>query len=785
MYPNTQILEDKDAGEVPDNRDEGLRKGSEVNDQEKSYSNSKDVNTAEPSVNTASLNINIGSLNINVVGPSNPNMPSLEDIGIFNDADNDTGIFDDAYDNRVMGVEADTNNLYLSTVTLVDLPNGKRAIGTKWVFRNKKDKRGIVIRNKARLVAQGHTQEEDHAQEIPNEFYGRTHFLLRPTETSHRHAVKRIFRYLKGQPKLGLWYPRDSPFDLEAFSDSDYAGASIDRKPTTRGCQFLGKRLISWQCKKQTIVANFTTKAEYVAVDRNLAFKNDGIQVSDVSLTYCWLSIGVTAAMYDLLLPEEVNAAKHKLTTAGTACLLNDEILQDWHEWGIFVNPSLTKKVFANMKRVEEGFSRVITPLFASMMVQAPVKVLSLEKTKINQAAKIKKLKKRVKKLEGKQKKRTHGLKSFYKVGLSARVESYENEEGLGAQEDTSKQERIAEIDVAEDLFLVDEIAQDQGRLDDQDMFGVHNLEGDEVFVDVTTGENVEQGVIVAKSVEGIVAAITPQITKDELTLAHTLMEIKATKPKAKWVTIQEPKPKKPLKKKDQIAIDEEVTRQLEAEMKAEMEKEERIEREQLAEQIQAQEREQLSIKERSKLLVELVESRRKYFAAKKAKEIRNKPPTKAQQKNLILQESKYFMEMSTENVKESLKKTQAEVTEGSSKRARKELEQESAKKQKLGEQDEAEEDNDQREAEMKMYMKISLNDEIEIDAIPLATKPTIIHIDREDLETLLNLVKAKYGNTKPEEGYKRVLWGDLKVMFEPDVESKVWRKLQGNKVTI
>ncbi|GKA27582.1 putative ribonuclease H-like domain-containing protein [Tanacetum coccineum] len=84
-------------------------------------------------------------------------------------------------------------------------------------------------------------------------------------KVSHLHAVKRIFRYLKGQPKLGLWYPKDSPFDLEAYSDSDYAGASLDRKSTTGGCQFLRSRLISWQCKKQTIVANSTTEAEYVA----------------------------------------------------------------------------------------------------------------------------------------------------------------------------------------------------------------------------------------------------------------------------------------------------------------------------------------------------------------------------------------------------------------------------------------------------------------------------------------------------------------------------------------
>ncbi|GJV31157.1 putative ribonuclease H-like domain-containing protein [Tanacetum coccineum] len=65
---------------------------------------------------------------------------------------------------------------------------------------------------------------------------------------------------------------RDSPFVLEAFSDSDYGGASLDRKSTTGGCQFLGRRLISWQCKKQTIVANSTTKAEYVAAAN--CFKN-------------------------------------------------------------------------------------------------------------------------------------------------------------------------------------------------------------------------------------------------------------------------------------------------------------------------------------------------------------------------------------------------------------------------------------------------------------------------------------------------------------------------------
>ncbi|GKA03809.1 uncharacterized mitochondrial protein-like protein [Tanacetum coccineum] len=55
-------------------------------------------------------------------------------------------------------------------------------------------------------------------------------------KVSHLYAVKRIFRYLKGQPKLGLWYPKDSPFNLEAYTDNDYAGATIDRKSTIGGC---------------------------------------------------------------------------------------------------------------------------------------------------------------------------------------------------------------------------------------------------------------------------------------------------------------------------------------------------------------------------------------------------------------------------------------------------------------------------------------------------------------------------------------------------------------------
>ncbi|KAI3685320.1 hypothetical protein L6452_34562 [Arctium lappa] len=89
-------------------------------------------------------------------------------------------------------------------------------------------------------------------------------FQVRPKQ-SHYQAVKRIFRYLKGQPRLGLWYPHDSSFDLLAYSNSDLGGANLDRKSTSGGCQFLGARLVSWQCEKQTTMSTSTTEAEYIA----------------------------------------------------------------------------------------------------------------------------------------------------------------------------------------------------------------------------------------------------------------------------------------------------------------------------------------------------------------------------------------------------------------------------------------------------------------------------------------------------------------------------------------
>ncbi|GJW74065.1 putative ribonuclease H-like domain-containing protein, partial [Tanacetum coccineum] len=445
--------------------DEGVSKESGFDDQERPKRSTPNINTAGPSINTASANLRTGSLHINTVSPivlttrsnhpqSVSNIISLRD-NVTPEATNadlfgaetemdmsnlnasyhvlttpNTRIHKDHSLDHVIGdiqsgghpqqedqVYVDSgcsrhmtgNMSYLLNfnefnegyVTFGGRAKQKRAIGTKWIFRNKKDERGIVIRNKARLVAQGYTQEEgidydevfapvarieairlflayasfmgfmvykidvksaflygkieeevyvcqppgfedpdnpDKVYKVVKALYGLHQApracqdkyvagILRmfsftdvktastPIDTekpllkdsdgdnvdvhlyrsmigslmyltssrldimfivcacakfqvtpkvSHLHVVIRIFRYLKGQPKLGLWYPRDSSFDLVAYSNSDYAGASLDRKSTIGGCQFLGCGLISWQYKKQTVVTTSSTKAEYV-----------------------------------------------------------------------------------------------------------------------------------------------------------------------------------------------------------------------------------------------------------------------------------------------------------------------------------------------------------------------------------------------------------------------------------------------------------------------------------------------------------------------------------------
>nr|GEU44856.1 putative ribonuclease H-like domain-containing protein [Tanacetum cinerariifolium] len=198
-------------------------------------------------------------------------------------------------------------------------------------------------------------------------------------KTSHLQAVKRIF--------------------------SDYAGANLDRKSTTEGCQFISRRLISWQCKKQTIVATSTTEAEYVAA-------------AHCSTLVKGRLLEVTTVKHRVVVTEDVIRYDLRLDDAdGVECLPNEEIFTEltrmsyekpppnakstaWNEFSclmasaviclatgrkfnfskyifdsMYTSLALTQKVFANMCRVGKGFSGVETPLFATMLVQPQAEV--------------------------------------------------------------------------------------------------------------------------------------------------------------------------------------------------------------------------------------------------------------------------------------------------------------------------------------------------------------------------------------------------------------------------
>ncbi|GJX14864.1 hypothetical protein Tco_0206622, partial [Tanacetum coccineum] len=188
---------------------------------------------------------------------------------------------------------------------------------------------------------------------------------------------------------------------------------------------------------------------------------------------------------------------------------------------------------------------------------------------------------------------------------------------------------------------------------------------------------------------------------------------------------------------KEEVEVEKEVAQKLQAQLDAELEEEEKIARQrekdaniakwdnvqammdadyELAARLQAEEQGELTIEEKSRLFVELMNKRKKHFARLRAEEQRRKSPTKAQKRNTMVNT---FVDMDTELLKGSETRT-----EGSSKRAGEELESENLKKQKLDENVEAEVDD---EAEMKNHMEIVPDDEVAIDAIPLATKPPII----------------------------------------------------------
>ncbi|GKA78719.1 hypothetical protein Tco_0785256 [Tanacetum coccineum] len=224
--------------------DEDPRKESECNDQEK-----EDNGNSTNNVNAASTNeVNVVGGKTSIELPFDPSMPALED---YRDDEDNGAEADMGYNNpnEFYGfTEVKTTSIPMETQKpLLKDENGKEVdvhmyrsmIGSLMYLTSLRPDIMFVVCACARYQVN--------------------------LKVSHLHAMKRIFKYLKGQLKLGLWYPKDSPFDLVAYTDSDYARASLYDRSPQQEVSSLGCILISWQYKKQTVVVNSTIKAEYVA----------------------------------------------------------------------------------------------------------------------------------------------------------------------------------------------------------------------------------------------------------------------------------------------------------------------------------------------------------------------------------------------------------------------------------------------------------------------------------------------------------------------------------------
>ncbi|GJZ75233.1 hypothetical protein Tco_0639698 [Tanacetum coccineum] len=427
-------------------------------------------------------------------------------------------------------------------------------------------------------------------------------------KTSHLLAIKRIFRYLKGKPTLGLWYSRDSPFELVAYTDSDYAGSTLDRKSTTEGFNDVRHMLM-------LPVQVPAAKGDFI---------NTSIQESDGF-----------AEIIDFLNASSVHYALTVNPIIYPSC-----IQQFW---------ATTQVKTVNGVRQLQALIDKKKLIITEASIRSDLHLEDAE-AKDAQAKEIVALKKRIQRLERRKMSRPTGLKRLRKVIMSRRVESSKDQESLGAPEDASKQGRsIEDIDADVDVSLVDET---QERRDDDLMFDTGVLEDDEMHVEAKVDRKDEQStnpndstgwvkhfvLLLLVDTDSVVLQLlrkepsefrVPQVTQPS-----------SSKDKRKGIMIE---PEVPLKKKDQIALDKQIARDIQAKLDAELLEEQKLAREQeeeanialiesweniqamieadrlLAERLQSKEREELTDEEKAKLFMELMEKRRKHFAALRA----------------------------------------------------------------------------------------------------------------------------------------------------------------------
>nr|GEV78035.1 retrovirus-related Pol polyprotein from transposon TNT 1-94 [Tanacetum cinerariifolium] len=673
------------------------------------------------------------------------NMPALEDIRTFNfssdheddDEEADMNNLDTSIQvspNPTTRIHTDhlieqvTRDLHLTTHIRNMSKNLKehRAIGTKWVFRNKKDERGIMIRNKARLITQGQTQEEGidydevfapvsiieairlflayasfkgfvvYQMDVKIAFlYGKIEeevYVCQPSGFEDPDFLDKVYKVEKSLYGLHqaprAWYETLSTYLL----DNGFHRGNIDKTLFIRRHK---DDILLVQVYVDDIIFGLTKKKLCNAFEKMM---HEKFQMSSMGELTFFLGLQAKTVNGDGQLQALVDGKKVIRTEStirrdlqledaeGVDCLPNAFIFKHLTLIGIYVIPSHTKKIFRNIKRVEKGFSGRDVPLSPTMMVQedmgkdevmddslematttatrldAKQDRCNISKTQSKatpnelgsqgtSSGGVPKCQEAIRDTVDQTRSRTHKLKRLCKVGVSARMESSENE-GSG-EEDASKQWRIADID-----------AKAKG--------------------------------IVFHDPEDSITTTTAAIPKPR------------SQDRCKGKMIKEPM------KEQRLAV-ERAQQEVEANIaliKSWDDVQAKIDADyQLAKRLEADEQYELNDEEKAKLFMQLLEKRIKFSAIKRAKEKRSKPPTQAQQRKIMCTYLKNmegkklidlnnksldsikkmfnkafkrvntFVDYRTKLVKESSMKAKEEVIEGCSKRARTKLEQECVKK--------------------------------------------------------------------------------------------------------
>nr|GEV84332.1 putative ribonuclease H-like domain-containing protein [Tanacetum cinerariifolium] len=534
-----------------------------------------------------------------------------------------------------------------------------------------------------------------------------------------------------------LKYPDDSPFNLVAYLDSDYASASLDRKSIIGGCEFLRCRLISWQFKKQRVVAASSTEAESSVLVK---------KVNDVTRLQALVDkkkvIIIEATIRDALRLDDAKSID---------CLPNEVIFTELSRMGGHHGMTLVLlwlQLSSAFQQGRKGIFRVDTPLFEVMIVAqqdddiadegaASVAVDDVPAAeKIAQSMEITKLKQRVKKLERKNK-----LKGRIIPSMDVDVDVT-----LKDVADISKEVALdAEIEESADV---------QRRQDDE----LEPSELNEVVEVVTTAKRMTEVVTASATITTADTLITdvapsaarrrkgvvirdPEETATPSIIIHSAAK---SKDKGKWILVEEPKP---LKKQARIEHDEAYARELEEELNKTINWDDR------KLQTEAQARKNMMI-----CLRNMAGFKRDYFKGMKYDDIR---PIFEKYFNSNVA----FLEETKEQLEEKESRTLKRKTESQAEKA--------TKKQML----------DEEVKEIKRHLQIVPNDEDDVytEATPLARKlflsflSLLRNFNKEDFEVLWELVKERFASSKPKNFSDDFFLTALTYMFEkPDVQAQM-----------